>query len=131
MNFSEMDGDERMALRAVIESAGGHVAGYQGPGVQVAIPAPRGPLTVTWFIQTLRDVGLNLCGPSLHYFPLGSDNPEATLRHDGPYPGCQGYWLLGRFDVDPERTPVIARALLAKRAQFDETAHYRAETGER
>ena len=31
------------------------------------------------------------------HFPLGTDAPLASLRHDGRYPGSVGFWLFGNF----------------------------------
>ncbi len=80
----------RRAARDAITGAGGFVAGYCGPYVQVAIPSPAGP-----FFRAMEDAGLELDQHSLHYFPLGTDRPEGHLRHHG------GYWLYGNFAPRP------------------------------
>jgi len=81
-----------MALRDVIEKAGGYIAGYVGRYVHVAIPNPSGP-----FFTTIEKAGLVLAQRSLHYFPLGTDAPPDSLRHDGRFPGSAGFWLYGNF----------------------------------
>jgi hypothetical protein len=90
--FHELPDDLRMGYRTAIMQEGGRVAGYSGPAVQVAIPNPSGP-----FFAAMEVVGLVLDERSLPFFPLGSDEPPQYLRHDGPYPGCRGYWLYGKF----------------------------------
>jgi hypothetical protein len=101
--FHELPDDQRMALRAAIEAAGGQIAGYIGPCVQVAIPNPAGP-----FFTAMEAAGLELEERSLHYFPLGTDAPPATLRHDGRYPGSAGFWLYGNFKpVPPPAMPLF------------------------
>jgi hypothetical protein len=92
--FHELPHDRRMALRDAIEAAGGTVAGYYGPAVQVAIPNPPGP-----FYQAMEAAGLELVRRSLHYFPLGTGAPPHHLRHDGRFPGSAGFWLYGNFTV--------------------------------
>src|SRR5579885_299193 len=94
--FCDLPDERRMALRAAIEAAGGQVAGYLGPCVQVAIPNPPGP-----FYAAMGEAGLELDGRSLHYFPLGTDAPPRHLRHDGHYPGSAGFWLYGNFRPVP------------------------------
>jgi hypothetical protein len=86
----------RMALRDAIDSAGGYVAGYYGPYVQVAIPRPSGP-----FFLAMDEAGLELDEHSLHFFPLGTDAPPDHLRHDCRYPGSKGFWLFGNFSPAP------------------------------
>jgi hypothetical protein len=90
--FHERPDDLRMAYRTAVMQEGGRVAGYSGPAIQVAIPNPSGP-----FFKAMEVVGLTLVEGSLFLFPLGSDQPPAYLRHDGPYPVCRGYWLYGKF----------------------------------
>jgi hypothetical protein len=94
--FHELPHERRLAYRAAIEAAGGQVAGYHGPAVQVAIPCPSGP-----FYAAMEAAGLALDERSLHHFPLGTDDPPATLRHDGRYPGSAGFWLYGNFVPRP------------------------------
>jgi hypothetical protein len=106
--FVDIPDDERMALRCVLEAAGCSIVGYNGPGIQVALPCPAGDAFLV-----LRDAGLILNGESLHYFPLGSDKPEARLRHDGGYPGSKGFWLYAQFDPSA-RALEIARMLLQR-----------------
>jgi hypothetical protein len=92
--FHELPDERRMALREVIEAAGGQVMGYFGDGVQVALPRPAGPCE-----QAAAGAGLKKVAGSLHYFPLGTDDPPAELRHDGRYPGSKGFWLFARFVI--------------------------------
>jgi hypothetical protein len=89
-SFHELPDRIRTAARDAIDAAGGSVAGYRGPYVQVAIPRPSGP-----FFGAMEAAGLELDERSLHYFPLGSDAPPAALRHHG------GYWLFGNFSPRP------------------------------
>jgi hypothetical protein len=88
--FCDLPDGRRMALRAAVDAAGGAVAGYYGPYVQVAIPFPSGP-----FFAAMDAAGLELDEHSLHFFPLGSDAPPAALRHHG------AYWLYGNFSTRP------------------------------
>ena len=94
--FCDLPDRIRLAARAAIEAAGGLVAGYCGPAVQVAIPRPADP-----FLAALEAAGLELDEASLHFFPLGTDAPPERLRHHGGYRGSPGYWLLGRFTPAP------------------------------
>ena len=88
--FCDLPDSIRLPLRDAIEDAGGYVAGYYGPYVQVAIPYPSGP-----FLQAMEAAGLELEEHSLHFFPLGSDSPPQHLRHYG------GYWLYANFSPRP------------------------------
>jgi hypothetical protein len=94
--FCDLPDPIRFRLRDAITDAGGEVAGYYGPYVQVAIPRPAGP-----FFQAMEDAGLELDEHSLSYFPLGTDKPPESLRHDGRYPQCRGFWLYGNFSPRP------------------------------
>lgn len=86
-SFADLPNDERMRLRAIIEQAGGEIAGYYNGYVQIAIPKPSAPFYAA--IEPYFEMVTN----SLHYFPLGSDKPADHLRHDGRYPGSRGFWL--------------------------------------
>jgi hypothetical protein len=90
LHFCDLPDRIRMAYREAIDNAGGYVAGYYGPYVQVAIPHPAGP-----FFQAMEEAGLELDEHSLHFFPLGTDRPPAHLRHRA------GYWLYGNFSPRP------------------------------
>ena len=90
--FCDLPHEQRMAFRAAIEAAGGQVAGYYGRYVQVALPNPSGP-----FFTAMDAAGLTLENRSLHFFPLGTDSPPTSLRHDGRFPGSRGFWLYGNF----------------------------------
>jgi hypothetical protein len=88
--FCDLPDGIRLALRDAIDDAGGYVAGYCGPYVQVAIPYPAGP-----FFQAMDEAGLDLDDNTLHFFPLGTDAPPEHLRHH------RGYWLYGNFSPRP------------------------------
>jgi hypothetical protein len=94
--FCDLPDDQRMALRAAMMAAGGHIAEYYGPAVSVAIPNPSGP-----FYTAMDEAGLVLDERSLQYFPLGTDSPPDSLRHDGRFPGSAGFWLYGNFTPQP------------------------------
>ena len=89
LSFCDLPHDTRARLRAAIEAAGGSVAAYCGPYVQVAIPCPSVP-----FFAVMEAAGLELDEHSLHFFPLGSDKPPERLRH-------YGHWLYGNFSPAP------------------------------
>lgn len=90
--FSELPGDVRMAaingLCAISQYAGWH---YTGNGITVTVP--RGQFSEV--LQWAKDNDLAECGG--WYFPLGSDNPHESLRHDSSYPGSRGFWLYWHF----------------------------------
>jgi hypothetical protein len=92
MRFVDLPDGERMTLRAKIESTGAEVSEYWDGNVQAALPSPATPA-----ISAIEALGLVLVPGSLHYFPLGSDKPSESLRHDGPYPGSKGFWLYASF----------------------------------
>ena len=96
LQFCDLPDAVRLSLRDAIDRAGGHVAGYYGPYVQVAIPRPSGP-----FFLATEEAGLELDERSLHFFPLGTDAPPDHLRHDGGYRGSKGFWLYGNFSPEP------------------------------
>lgn len=95
MRFSDLDGDRRMELRAVLESTGCEIDGYAGDGVLVSFE--RGRFSDT--LSAAKQAGLEMIDAQLHYFPLGSDNPPDKFRHDGHYPGSRGFWFRGAFKV--------------------------------
>jgi hypothetical protein len=90
LHFCDLPDRIRLAARDTIDDAGGEVAGYYGPYVQVAVPFPSGP-----FFTAMDAAGLELDEHSLHLFPLGSDAPPEHLRHHG------AYWLYGNFSPRP------------------------------
>lgn len=93
-SFSELPHDERMALRDVIEDrAGGEIHGYDGEGVCVAMPRD-------WagFLGIVKAAGFAVLGAEW-CFPLGSDKPGESMRHDGSYPGSRGFWRFVRLGV--------------------------------
>jgi hypothetical protein len=90
--FADLPPERRMAIRAAVEAAGGMVATYIGPYVQVAVPDPPEP-----FYDAMEAAGLEPVRRSAHFFPLGTDAPPAHLRHDGRFPGSKGFWLYANF----------------------------------
>lgn len=90
--FYDLADGPRWHFRDSVEAAGGSVEGYDGVYMIVALPNPAGP-----FFTAMDSVGLELEESSLHYFPLGTDNPPDSLRHDGRYPGSRGFWQFGRY----------------------------------
>lgn len=98
--FCDLPDIERFRLRDAIEDLGGDIESYQGDAVQVALPTE-------WrrFITAADKLGLVLVHGSRWLFPLGSDNPPATLRHDGSYPGSKGFWMYAKFVV-PDYCPM-------------------------
>jgi hypothetical protein len=90
LEFCDLPDRIRLAARDAIYDAGGDVAGYCGPYVQVAIPCPAGP-----FFDAMDAAGLELDEHSLFFFPLGTDAPPQHLRHH------RGYWLFGNFSPRP------------------------------
>jgi hypothetical protein len=76
--FCDLPDPIRFRLRDAIEEAGGYVAGYYGP-----------------FFRAMEEAGLELDEHSLHFFPLGMDQPPDHLRHQ------RGYWLYGNFSPRP------------------------------
>lgn len=90
--FCDLPHDLRFQLRDTIEAAGGDIAGYCGNAVQVAMPRD-----VATFKDWMRLAGFRIDQSSDHFFPLGSDSAPESLRHDGSYPGCRGYWRFVRL----------------------------------
>jgi hypothetical protein len=90
LSFCDLPDRIRLAAREAIHAAGGSVAGYCGPYVQVAIPYPSGP-----FFLAMEEAGLELDQHSLHLFPLGSDQPPERFRHQ------RSFWLYGNFSPQP------------------------------
>lgn len=97
MRFCDLDGETRLRLIRTIETTGAVVIHYCSDGsIQVALPREN----VSGTIALIRTFGFNDLGG--HYFPLGSDNPERNLRHDGPGTaaaprGDHSYWLFWNF----------------------------------
>ena len=90
--FSDWPHDQRMDLRAALSDLNACVDAYTGDGITISLPR-------CWDLQddiadTLRSFGLSRVGA--HYFPLGSDNPSESMRHDNAdghgRKGCRGYW---------------------------------------
>lgn len=55
------------------------------------------PRDVAAFKGYMRRAGFLVDQSSDHFFPLGSDAAPESLRHDGSYPGCRGYWRFVRL----------------------------------
>lgn len=91
MKLIDMPDDERMQWRSIIEDAGGQIDSYQEEWFMVAIPRPASA-----FYNAIGAAGMELEDNSLHYFPLGSDNPPEHMRWDGRYPGSKGFWFYGK-----------------------------------
>ena len=90
--FCDRPYNERMRLRGIVESHGCHVDGYSGSGMGVSFSRDGFARAMV----AMRLEGFEVVG--LHYFPLGSDNPEPELRHTNPrYGGEPGSWLRGAF----------------------------------
>lgn len=91
--FADLPHDDRMALRTKVCDLGADIAGYVGTGLQVAMPndwradrAIEALLTEAGFSEVSR-----------YYFPLGTDKPRDSLRHNGRYKGPPGMWLFVTF----------------------------------
>ncbi len=89
--FSELPHEARMTLRSALESLGAEIEGYYGDAVQVAVPCPPEP-----FWEGVAKLPLKAARDG-YFFPLGTDNPPASMRHDGRYPGSKGFWLHWRL----------------------------------
>jgi hypothetical protein len=101
--FCDLPDPVRMAYRDAIDDAGGNIETYCGPAVLVAMPRKAG------FVADLRDAGLELVKGSLWLFPIGTDNPPDSFRHDGKYPDSRGFWLYGKFLPAEEAAPCSPR----------------------
>ena len=100
--FSDMPCEYRMAVRDIIDDAGGMVSGYQDGGCEVALPADRGQQNA--MAMALANFGM-VGDETVTYFPLGSDNPPDTMRHHGigiaacPRGTAPSYWKYRTFRV--------------------------------
>lgn len=106
ISFADLPGPVRMALRETAERQGAQVAGYVSGNLQLAIA--RGKLGAT--ISAMEAVGMIAVEGSLFLFPLGSDDPPASLRHDGDYPGSRGFWLYYSFQPSSSVSPIVVLA---------------------
>lgn len=100
--FHEMPDDFRASVRDAINRAGGMVAGYYDGYCQVALPADREAcIELTEAMKSLGMIGEQ----RFTWFPLGSDNPPASLRHHGigtaacPRGDRPSYWKYRNFFV--------------------------------
>lgn len=75
MDLSDTD---RSTMHGILSDLGGYVAMYGEETMTVAIP-------VNWatYLAAINAAGYRTDG-TLTYFPLGSDKPDASLRHWGP-----------------------------------------------
>jgi hypothetical protein len=95
-SFTDLPDDARLAFRRAIDGIGGAISTYSGRAVIVAVPRVEGLTSsgVRACDALAADHGLSPLDPDVYeFFPLGSDNPAPTLRHDGRYRGSLGFWL--------------------------------------
>lgn len=92
--FCDLPECERFRLRDAIEEHGGYIATYDGDGVQISMPRDYRA-----FCDKMCSLGLVRDAGSTHLFPLGTDNPPESLRHDGSYPGSRAFWMTATFYV--------------------------------
>jgi hypothetical protein len=90
VGFAFQPSATRIAVRRVVEELGGLVDGYCGDDLQLAMPVESEPL-----YAAMRKFGFTLIDE--FYFPLGSDSPPQSLRHDGRYRGSKGFWRYATF----------------------------------
>lgn len=85
----------RLAVMRAVEAAGSaFYAGHVGDGFMVAFGRDVFGATC----EAMAALGFTLHGPSIHTFPLGTDNPPGHLRHDSQQYGvARCNWLLGTF----------------------------------
>jgi hypothetical protein len=96
--FAQQLDEIRMAILHIIDDLGGDSHGYIDGGITVAVPRE---IPAKWnLVRTLEICGLRAA--TWAYFPLGTDNPPDSLRHDGSYPGSKGFWLFCHFTTQPE-----------------------------
>jgi hypothetical protein len=88
--FSGWPHERRMAVWAALEGAGGEVGEYVGRGLTVRYARGRVPEARS----ALHACGLAPSPGSLVCFPICSDNPPESMRHDGRHPGSRGFWLV-------------------------------------
>jgi hypothetical protein len=77
----EMPTDDRLRARAVVDEAGGMVAGYCDGGFTVALPAD--PAACRKIDEGLKMLGL-IGEHRITWVPLCSDSPPESMRHYGP-----------------------------------------------
>lgn len=88
--FYERDGETRFAAIVALMTIHPDIRfHYVGDGITVSVPRGRLEDICAW----ARAHELVAGDDAGHYFPLGSDNPPADLRHDASYPGSRGFWL--------------------------------------
>lgn len=102
--FCDMPDTFRLAVRDKIHEAGGSLTAYLSDGyIIVYLPNED----TDGLISELEKMGMKEHGPARVFFPLGSDNPARSMRHDNPrysgLPGCEGNYLCGYFYVAEDR----------------------------
>ncbi len=96
--FADMPDDFRLTMRCMVDRHKGAIMGYEGDGVTIALPNT----VADWnAIDGILAVNGFKSDGTVTYFPLGTDNPPANLRHrnrryqspdDAP-----GYWLYAHY----------------------------------
>jgi hypothetical protein len=98
--FSSQSPEHRDMIRDLVDMHDASIESYGGNGFSLALPADWENLTA--LVKLLTKLGWNERDGSRHYFPLGTDNPAAHLRHnfykyqrpsDDP-----GYWMFAHFE---------------------------------
>jgi hypothetical protein len=95
-SFTDLSDDARMAFRRAMHGIGGEISAYSERAVIVAVPRVDGFTSsgVRACDALAAYHGLSPLDPDTYwFFPLGSDSPADTLRHDGRYRGSLGFWL--------------------------------------
>lgn len=96
VRLTARDPADRMEWRRKAEQLGAIVVGYDGPAFQVAVPRD-----VAAYRDRCREACFHWDLESDHFFPLGTDNPPAELRHDGPAgryrEGNRSFWRYVRL----------------------------------
>ena len=93
--FADTPYEIRQEIYNALTDAGGYVAMYAGESVIVAVPRD-----IKAFRESIETLPLETDGVYT-YFPLGSDKPQQSLRHDGPYgkypKGNRSFWCHQSF----------------------------------
>jgi len=94
-HFCDLPNEYRMKVRGIVEDHGGHVEGYFGGYLLVALARKR------WVAMEadLAEAGIVPAENGRSYFPLGTDKPPGNLRWDGNYPGSKGFWCYCHYVV--------------------------------
>ena len=100
MNYIELPDNLRLRINATIYDLGGHVAGYSGQDIIVAMPR-EGRNHLIYYLDRVGLTVSDMC-----YFPICGDNPPDHLRNfcfryqsikDRP-----AYWLYYRWRIKAE-----------------------------